>query len=81
MGKKLSSKHRKDLDEISEKTRIPLKSCRRQVGKSGRGDSRFGLDEGLPLKLQNPYPFLKTILTKKVSHFRDLFYTGDGIKK
>lgn len=30
LGKKLSSKHRKDLDEICEKTSIPLKSCRRQ---------------------------------------------------
>lgn len=30
LGKKLSSKHRKDLDEVSEKTNIPLKSCRRQ---------------------------------------------------
>jgi len=30
LGKKLSSKHRKDLDEVSEKTSVPLKSCRRQ---------------------------------------------------
>ncbi|CAH0549651.1 unnamed protein product [Brassicogethes aeneus] len=30
LGKKLSSKHRKDLDEVSEKTNVPLKSCRRQ---------------------------------------------------
>lgn len=30
LGKKLSSKYRKDLDEISEKTMIKLKSCRRQ---------------------------------------------------
>lgn len=30
MGKKLSSKYRKDLDEISEKTGIKLKGCRRQ---------------------------------------------------
>lgn len=30
LGKKLSSKHRKDLDEVSEKTGVPLKSCRRQ---------------------------------------------------
>lgn len=30
LGKKLSSKYRKDLDEISEKTSIKLKSCRRQ---------------------------------------------------
>ncbi|EFA08394.1 acidic fibroblast growth factor intracellular-binding protein [Tribolium castaneum] len=30
IGKKLSSKHRKDLDEVAEKTRVPLKSCRRQ---------------------------------------------------
>ncbi|XP_070508439.1 acidic fibroblast growth factor intracellular-binding protein B [Chironomus tepperi] len=30
LGKKLSSKYRKDLDEISEKTLIKLKSCRRQ---------------------------------------------------
>ncbi|RZC42434.1 acidic fibroblast growth factor intracellular-binding protein [Asbolus verrucosus] len=30
IGKKLSSKHRKDLDEVAEKTGIPLKSCRRQ---------------------------------------------------
>jgi hypothetical protein len=28
LGKKLSSKYRKDLDEISEKTSIKLKSCR-----------------------------------------------------
>ncbi|XP_025829126.1 acidic fibroblast growth factor intracellular-binding protein-like [Agrilus planipennis] len=30
LGKKLSSKHRKDLDEVAEKTGVPLKSCRRQ---------------------------------------------------
>lgn len=30
LGKKLSSKNRKDLDHISEKTGIDLKSCRRQ---------------------------------------------------
>lgn len=30
LGKKLSSRHRKDLDEVSEKTGCPLKSCRRQ---------------------------------------------------
>lgn len=28
LGKKLSSKHRKDLDEVSEKTSIAIKSCR-----------------------------------------------------
>ncbi|XP_060534452.1 acidic fibroblast growth factor intracellular-binding protein [Cylas formicarius] len=30
LGKKLSSKNRKDLDEVSDKTGKPLKSCRRQ---------------------------------------------------
>ncbi|KAL3278263.1 hypothetical protein HHI36_013600 [Cryptolaemus montrouzieri] len=30
LGKKLSSKHRKDLDEVAERTGVPLKSCRRQ---------------------------------------------------
>jgi hypothetical protein len=30
LGRKLSSKYRKDLDEIAEKTSIKLKSCRRQ---------------------------------------------------
>lgn len=30
LGKKLSSKYRKDLDEISEKVNVKLKSCRRQ---------------------------------------------------
>jgi Acidic fibroblast growth factor binding (FIBP) len=30
LGKKLSSKYRKDLDEISDRTNIKLKSCRRQ---------------------------------------------------
>ena len=30
LGKKLSSKNRKDLDDVSEKTGISLKSCRRQ---------------------------------------------------
>lgn len=30
LGKKLSSRHRKDLDEVSEKTNVLLKSCRRQ---------------------------------------------------
>lgn len=30
LGKKLSSKYRKDLDEIGERTSLKLKSCRRQ---------------------------------------------------
>ncbi len=30
LGKKLSTKNRKDLDDVSEKTRVPLKNCRRQ---------------------------------------------------
>lgn len=30
LGKKLSSKNRKDLDEVVEKTSVNLKSCRRQ---------------------------------------------------
>ncbi|XP_041354579.1 acidic fibroblast growth factor intracellular-binding protein-like [Gigantopelta aegis] len=30
LGKKLTSRHRKDLDDVSDKTGIPLRSCRRQ---------------------------------------------------
>lgn len=30
LGKKLSTKHRKDLDEIADKTCVKIKSCRRQ---------------------------------------------------
>ncbi|XP_022329419.2 acidic fibroblast growth factor intracellular-binding protein-like [Crassostrea virginica] len=30
LGKKLSSRNRKDMDDVGEKTRIPLRSCRRQ---------------------------------------------------
>lgn len=30
LGKKVSSKTRKDLDDVSELTRLPLKSCHRQ---------------------------------------------------
>lgn len=30
LGKKLTSRHRNSLDDVSEKTRIPLRSCRRQ---------------------------------------------------
>lgn len=30
LGKKLSAKHRKELDEVAEKTGVSLKSCRRQ---------------------------------------------------
>lgn len=30
LGKKLSSRNRKDLDEVTEKTQVDLKSCRRQ---------------------------------------------------
>lgn len=29
-GKKMTSKTRKDLDDVSELTRVPLRSCRRQ---------------------------------------------------
>ena len=31
LGKKLSSRQRKDLDDIEEKSGVPLRSCRRQV--------------------------------------------------
>lgn len=30
LGKKLSSRYRKDLDEVADKTGVRLKSCRRQ---------------------------------------------------
>jgi len=30
LGKKLSSRNRNNLDDVSEKTRVPLRSCRRQ---------------------------------------------------
>lgn len=30
LGKKLSSRNRKDLDDVNEKTKVPLRSCRRQ---------------------------------------------------
>ena len=33
LGKKLSSRNRKDLDDVNEKTKVSLRSCRRQVGK------------------------------------------------
>jgi len=31
LGKKLTSRYRNALDDISEKTKVPLRSCRRQV--------------------------------------------------
>lgn len=31
LGHKLTQRQRKDLDEISEKTGVRIKSCRRQV--------------------------------------------------
>ena len=31
LGKRMSAKLRKDMDDVSEKTGIPLKRCRRQV--------------------------------------------------
>lgn len=31
IGKKLSGRNRKDLDDVSEKTRRSIKKCRRQV--------------------------------------------------
>ena len=31
LGRKMSAKLRKDMDDVSEKTGIPLKRCRRQV--------------------------------------------------
>ncbi|XP_064600078.1 acidic fibroblast growth factor intracellular-binding protein-like [Liolophura sinensis] len=30
LGKKLSARNRKDLDDVNEKTKVPLRSCRRQ---------------------------------------------------
>ena len=33
LGKKLSSRNRKDLDDVNEKTKVSLRSCRRQVGR------------------------------------------------
>lgn len=31
LGKKMSAKLRKDMDDVSERTGIPLRSCQRQV--------------------------------------------------
>lgn len=38
LGKKLTGRQRKDLDDVCEKTRISLKSCRRQVQQFGTTD-------------------------------------------
>lgn len=32
LGKRMSAKLRKDMEDVSEKTKITLRSCRRQVG-------------------------------------------------
>ena len=49
LGKKLSSKNRKDLDNVSEKTGITLKSCRRQFDNIKRVLRVVDDFEGTPL--------------------------------
>ena len=43
VGKNLSSRLRKDLDQVAERCAVPLKSCRRQVRHGGCGT---GLGDG-----------------------------------
>lgn len=50
LGKKLTSRYRKDLDEVSEKTGVKLKSCRRQFDNVKR---IFKAVEELPGNLTN----------------------------
>lgn len=45
LGKKITSKSRKDMDEVAEKTGITLKSCRRQYDNVKRV---FKIVEDLP---------------------------------
>lgn len=50
LGKKLSSRHRKDLDEVADRTGIRLKSCRRQFDNIKR---IFKLVEEMPGNVTN----------------------------
>ena len=44
-----------------------------------QGVLRFGLDGGVPLEPQNPYPFLRLILQRKIPIFRDFFFQNRGL--
>lgn len=50
LGKKLSSRHRKDLDEVADRTGVRLKSCRRQFDNIKR---IFKLVEEMPGNVTN----------------------------
>lgn len=54
MGKKLTSSLRKDLDDVSEKTKVPLPSCRRQFDNLKRV-MKCALDSTDPEKLQSSH--------------------------
>lgn len=58
LGKKLTSRYRKDLDEISDKTGVKLKSCRRQFDNIKR---IFKAVEELPGDISNNVKHLFSI--------------------
>lgn len=62
LGKKLSKGTKKDLDDISTKTGITLKSCRRQVGTAASSSPTQHSIDSPPLwplsQLQPPPPLL-----------------------
>lgn len=61
LGKKLSSRYRKDLDEVAEKTCVKLKSCRRQFDNVKR---IYKVVEEMPGKNNTPTEILKIIILK-----------------
>lgn len=77
LGKKLTSKNRKDMEEVAEKTGISLKSCRRQFNNVKRV---FKTVEDLPGSLVtniNQHFLLPEELAKYVDNFSLGFATDD----
>ena len=69
MGKKLSSRYRKDLDEVADKTCVKLKSCRRQFDNVKR---IFKAVEELPGNITNNIKQLFYLPDELAKYFNDI---------
>lgn len=71
LGRKLSSRNRKDMDDVSEKTRIPIRSCRRQVC-TGKTLSSHNVSGKLSLVTMYLQIFLQSGYTNKTFSSQDI---------
>lgn len=81
LGKKLTTRQRNALDDVSDKTRVPLRSCRRQVCISVCGILSISLFKFQFDNVKQVFKTVEEMLGSLVDNIKTHFLLSDHLAK